>query len=154
MASTLSMATEHPRVHRPLTVRRKGPTDRVRRRLPAKPQSVDRTRSWHWPFVHRVAGVRILDIPPSHLMQRRDAFPPVLLDVAHRPGLPGSAGTAESNPRFDDSEVPVTVVRIYAPCVESGRRGRQQNLMGELVDWVVNAFPAQPRRQPVPCCAV
>ena len=92
--------------------------------------------------------------PSSHLMQRRDALQPVLLEVAHRLGLPGSAGTAASNPRFYDTEVPVAVVRIHAPGVEPGRGGRQQDLTGELIDRLVDAPPPQPRRQPVPCRAV
>ena len=58
-------------------------------------------------------------------MQRRDARPPVLLEIMHRLGLPGSAGTATSNPRFYDREVPVAVIRIHAPGVEPGRGGRQ-----------------------------
>ena len=85
-------------------------------------------------------------------MQRRDALQPVLLEVAHRLGLPGSAGTAASNPRFDDTEVPVAVVGIHAPGVEPGCGGRQQDLTGELIDRVVDASPVQSRRQtrPVP----
>ena len=76
------------------------------------------------------AGARVLGIPPCHLTQRRDALHAVLLEVAHRLGLPGSAGTAASNPRFDDTEVPVAVVRIHAPGVEPGSGGRQQDLIG------------------------
>ena len=75
---------------------------------------------------------------------------PVLFEAAHRVGLPGSAGTAASNPRFYNTEVPVAVVRIHAPGVEPGRGGRQQDLAGELIDGVVDAAPAQPRRDPVP----
>src|SRR5262245_13441695 len=108
------------------------------------------TRSWYGPFVHRGAGVCVLDISPSHLMQRRDALQPVLLEAAHRLGLPGSAGTAASNPGFYDTEVPVAVVRIHAPGVKPGRGGQQQDLTGELIDGVVDAAPAQPRRDPVP----
>src|SRR5687767_1270658 len=78
------------------------------------------SRSWHGPFVHRRAGVRMLDIAPSHLMQRRDALQPALLEMAHHLGLPDCAGAAASNPRFDDTEVPVTVVSVHAPGVEPG----------------------------------
>ena len=87
-------------------------------------------------------GARVLRIPPGHLTQRQDALQPVLLEVAQRLGLPDSAGAAASNPRFDDTEVPVAVVRVHAPSVEPGRRGRQQDLTGELVDGVVDALPA------------
>ena len=59
-----------------------------------------------------------------------DPLQPVLFEVAHRLGLPGSAGTAGSNSRFDDTEVPVAVVGIHAPGVEPGSGGRQQDLTG------------------------
>ena len=78
-------------------------------------------------------GAGVLGIPASHLPQRQDALQPMVLQVAHSLGLPGSAGTAASNPRFDDTEIPVAVVRIHAPGVEPGRGGRQQDLTGELV---------------------
>ena len=96
--------------------------------------------------MHWGAGVRVLDVPPSHLMQRRDAHHASLLEVAHRLGLPGSAGTAGCNPRFDDTQVVVAVVRIHAPGVEAGGGGRQQDFTGELIDWVVDAAPALLRR--------
>jgi hypothetical protein len=67
------------------------------------------------------AGVRVLDISASHLVERRDAVQPVLLEEAHRLGLPDSAGTAASNPRFDDTEIPVAVVRVHAPGFEPGQ---------------------------------
>ena len=63
----------------------------------------------------------MLDIAPSHLMERRDALQPALLEMAHHTGLPGSAGAAASNSRFDDTEVPVTVVGVHAPGVEASR---------------------------------
>src|SRR5271165_6027108 len=91
-------------------------------------------RSWHRPFVDWGTGARVLRIPPGHLTQRRDALQPVFLEVAHRPGLPGSAGTTASNPRFNDAEVLVAVARVHPPRVKTRRRGRQQDLTGEPVD--------------------
>ena len=89
--------------------------------------------SWHRPFVDWGTGAGVLGIPPSHLPQRQDALQPMLLEVAHRLGLPGSAGTVASGPGFDDTEVPVAVARVHAPGVEPGRGGWQQDLTGELV---------------------
>jgi hypothetical protein len=112
------------------------------------------SRSWHGPFVHRGSGVRVLGMPPGHFMQRRDAHHAALLEVAHRLGLPGSAGAAACHPRFDDAEVVVAVVGNHPPGVEAGRGGRQQDLTGEPVDRVVAAEPAQLCGQPGACRAV
>ena len=78
-------------------------------------------------------GAGVLGIPASHLPQRGDALQPMVLQVAHSLGLPGSAGTVASDPRSEDTEVPVAVVGVHAPGVEPGSRGRQQDLTGELV---------------------
>ena len=93
-------------------------------------------------------GAGVLGIAPSHLTHRQDALQPVLLEVAHRLGLPGRAGTTASDPRFDDTEVPVAVVGIHAPGVEPGSGGRQQDLTGEVVGGVLGSLPGQPRRSP------
>src|SRR5690349_10276844 len=97
--------------------------------------------SWHGPFVHWRAGVRVLDVTPSHLMQRRDALEPALLQTAHHVDLPGGAGATGSNPRVDDTEVTVTVLGVHAPGVQPGCGGWQQDLTGQPIRRVIDAAP-------------
>ena len=67
--------------------------------------------------------MRMLDISPSHLMQRRDALESAFLQTAHHFYLPGGTRSVASNPRFDDSEVPIAVVGVYAPGSDDGATG-------------------------------